>query len=125
MPLNTLVVEDDELTCWGLMKVLSGRNCCVKVVHTAHDAVSEIHRQRYDSVFLDINLPDGNGFAIFEEIKALAPNTKVVIMTGDDSAVNKQKALEEGAYYFIGKPLNLAEIKEIVLSLAGSEELHS
>jgi len=76
--------------------------------------LSELGIRNYVSVFLDLNLPDVHGFDVLRQIKQMAPETKVIVITADDSAMNKKQAYEEGAFYFFGKPFGTTEIKEIM-----------
>jgi DNA-binding NtrC family response regulator len=111
---NILIVDDDHLICWGLEKILSRQNCRVTSVNNGADALSQISSLPYGSVFLDINLPDASGLDMIREIKELSPDTKVVIVTGNDTEHNRKKALAEGAFHFIAKPFDISEIKETV-----------
>jgi len=118
---NILIVDDNRLTCWGLERVFSSGDYLVTVVNNGKDAISEISDRHFSSVFLDINLPDISGLEVLHEIKRVSPQTKVVVMTADNSNDNKQKALEEGAFYFIGKPFSIPEIKEVISSICSPE----
>ena len=111
---NILVVDDDKLICWGLEQVITARNLHVTSVNTGKDAIFEIYNVPYNSVFLDVHLPDISGIEVLEEIKKVAPHTKVVIMTGDDSDDYRQKAFTGGASHLIKKPLNIPEIEHII-----------
>ncbi len=111
---NILIVDDDHLICWGLEKILSRENCRVTSVNNGADAISEISNFPYGSVFLDINLPDASGLDMISRIRELSPDTKVVILTGNDTDQNREKAFEEGAFDFIAKPFDLSDIKKII-----------
>jgi DNA-binding response OmpR family regulator len=111
---NILVVDDDKLTCWGLEKIISSRDIFVTIVNNGRDALTEAGIRNYTSVFLDINLPDIRGFDVMREIRKMSPDTKIIIMTADDSDANRQRAFEEGAFYFVGKPFGMKEIKYIL-----------
>jgi DNA-binding NtrC family response regulator len=111
---NILVVDDDRLICWGLEQVISARNLHVTTVNSGKDAIFEIYNVPYNSVFLDVHLPDINGMEVLEEIRKVAPETKVVIMTGDDTDDYRQKALRGGASHLIKKPFNIPEIEHII-----------
>jgi response regulator of citrate/malate metabolism len=65
---------------------------------------------RPDVVFLDNNLPDGQGVSLIKSIKEEMPSTTVILITAMDNA--KEDALKYGADIFLGKPLTFASIKE-------------
>ncbi|MEJ2683661.1 MAG: response regulator [Candidatus Sulfobium sp.] len=109
-----LIVDDDKLTCWGLEKMMSSHNLLITSVNNGTDAVSEVGSRSFNSVFLDINLPDISGFDVLKEIRTRAPQTKVIVITADGSDTNKRRALEEGAFHFVGKPFSVKEIRGIL-----------
>lgn len=111
---NILVVDDDRLICWGLERLISARNFHVTTVNNGKDAIFEIYNVPYRSVFLDIHLPDINGMEVLHEIKRVAPETKVVVMTADDTDDYHQRALNGGASHLIRKPFNIPEIEHII-----------
>jgi DNA-binding NtrC family response regulator len=113
---SVLIVDDDRLTCWGLERIMSSQNLLVSSVSNGQDALAEMHHTSFGSVFLDINLPDISGFEVLKEIRKLSPTTKVVVISADDTVENKQRALDEGAFHFIGKPFSVPEIKEVINS---------
>ncbi len=62
-------------------------------------------------MLLDIDLPDGSGLDALREIKARRPDAVVVMITANVVIQNTIAALRGGAYDFIGKPLNLEELR--------------
>ncbi|MGB1110966.1 MAG: PEP-CTERM-box response regulator transcription factor, partial [Gammaproteobacteria bacterium] len=112
MPANKrtlLIVEDDQ----GLQSQLKWAFDEVEVL-TAEDrasAIAQLRRGNPQVVTLDLGLPpdpDGTseGFATLEEILQLAPETKVIIATGNDQRDNAVRAIGAGAYDFIEKPVD-------------------
>lgn len=114
--LYILIVDDDKLMRWGLEKAVSGRNHIVTSVSNGTDALLEIRAMHYHWVFLDINLPDLNGFEVLREIVRTSPETIVIVITADNTEDNRQKAMTGGAFGFIGKPFGIPEIREVMES---------
>lgn len=122
-PETILIVDDDKLTCWGLEKIMSvSHNLLVTSVSNGADAISEVGSRTFNTVFLDINLPDISGFDVLREIRSRAPGTKVVVMTADGSESNRQRAIEEGAFHFVGKPFSVKEIRGVLDECLGNCE---
>ncbi|MNH45241.1 Luminescence regulatory protein LuxO [compost metagenome] len=65
-------------------------------------------------IFLDINLPDGSGLDALPAIKSSHPQSTIISISALDA---KEKALANGASYFIGKPFTINEINSIVNSI--------
>ena len=116
---NVLVVDDDNLICWGLEKEFAGLGLAARIVENGMDALAELRRQPYDTVFLDIRLPDSNGLDLLPEINRISPDATIVIMSGNASDTNRQRAFEGGAVKFLEKPFDLSEVHGILMSTSG------
>jgi len=118
-PKKVLIVDDDKLICWALDKEFAGLGLSTHVVETGEDALMELRRHPYDIVFLDIHLPDSNGIELLGEFDRIAPNAKIIIMSGDASETNRQRAFSGGALQFLEKPFDLSEVHDIINSTSG------
>lgn len=116
---KVLVVDDDQLVCWALEKEFAGMGLSTHVVENGADALAELRRQPYDIVFLDIHLPDGNGIDLLREIDKISPNAIVIVMSGDASDTNRQRAFNGGAVQFLEKPFDLSEVRGVLKSTSG------
>lgn len=119
MDRRILVVDDDQLVCWALEKEFTGMGLSTHVVKYGTDALAELRRQPYDIVFLDIHLPDVNGIELLQEIDKISPDAKIIIMSGDASDTNRQRAYNSGAVQFLEKPFDLSEVHGILMSTSG------
>jgi DNA-binding NtrC family response regulator len=119
MDRRILVVDDDQLVCWALEKEFAGIGLSTHVVENGADALAELRRQLYDVVFLDIHLPDANGIELLREIDKISPDAIVIIMSGDASDMNRQRAYNGGAVQFLEKPFDLAEVHGVLMSTSG------
>ena len=104
-----LVVEDDP----GLQKALRWAFSDFEVV-TAEDrksAIAQLRRHEPQVVTLDLGLPPdpgsaSEGLATLQEIVALAPDIKVIVVTGNDDHENAVRAIGLGAWLFFQKPVD-------------------
>ena len=105
---HLLIVEDDE----GLQRQL--RWCfdgyAVTVAGDRKDAIARVRRHQTGVVLLDLGLPPDpggvtEGLATLQEIQGLSPETKVIIVTGDNERANAVRAIALGAYDFYQKPV--------------------
>ncbi len=104
-----LVVEDDP----GLQKQMgwSFDGYEVLVAGDREEALAQVRRHEPPVVTMDLGLPpdpDGSseGFATLEQMLALAPDTKVIVITGNQDKDNAVKAIGMGAYDFYQKPFD-------------------
>lgn len=117
---SILVVEDDP----GLQKQIkwSLEQYDVTTAATREEAINQLRRQEPAVVLLDLGLPpdpDGatEGLAALEQILALSPATKVIVVTGNLDRTNAVKAVGLGAFDFFQKPFD-PDVLSIMVSRA-------
>ncbi len=103
--LKALIVDDHAVFRQSLNLVLSSRFPFLSIAEadTGQAAQQQVLDFEPDLVFMDINLPDDNGFRLTKAIKASHANTTVIIVTAYDLPEYRQAALEAGASHFIPK----------------------
>ncbi len=115
--IDVLIIEDEVDICYLLSGILRKKNLNTSYVTTLF-AAREVLMKRYpDILFLDNHLPDGYGVDFLSFIKRDYPNTKIIMITAHDTGDDKQKAINEGADYFIGKPFTRDTIIKTVDTL--------
>ena len=104
-----LVIEDDP----GLQSQLrwSFEDFAVAVAEDRDSALAQLRRVEPPVVTLDLGLPPdpggvSEGFGVLAEILRLAPETKVIVVTGHDDKTNAVRAIGMGAYDFYEKPID-------------------
>lgn len=112
--LHLLVVDDDDLVAWALEKAASQRHADVCVAATGSAALARVRATTFDLAFVDIHLPDANGLDLLVEIRDLSPVTKIVVLSSDATPSNRECAFARGAWQFIEKPFDLAEIAQVL-----------
>ncbi|MER2192304.1 MAG: diguanylate cyclase [Solibacillus sp.] len=109
-----IVVIDDDTVFMSYMKnVLEKSGFLVLVANNGERGLKLIYEFNPALVFLDIMLPDTNGFSILENITKIKANQMyVAVMSVNDSRENRKKAYDLGAFDFIAKPID----EEILVS---------
>jgi len=104
-----LIIEDDL----GLQKQLRWNFDAYEVLIASdrESAIAQVRRHEPAVITMDLGLPpdpDGSteGLAILQQILVLAPDTKVIVLTGNQDHTNALKAIEIGAYDFHQKPFD-------------------
>ncbi|NOT63290.1 MAG: sigma-54-dependent Fis family transcriptional regulator [Acidobacteria bacterium] len=106
-----LVVDDESLIRWTLCEALRNWNYEPIEASSVVGALSGFESERPAAVLLDINLPDGSGLDVLNEIKRQQPHAVVIMITANVLVEDTLAALRGGAYDFIGKPINLSELQ--------------
>ena len=115
--LKVLIIDDETDICYLLSTLLKQKNLDTDYVNTLTDAALALKRHTPEIIFLDNHLPDGLGMNFIEYIKNHYPTVKIVMITAHDTAADRQRALKEGADYFIGKPFTRDVIYKTVEQL--------
>lgn len=107
--MKVLVVDDHPLIQTGVKSMLSRHDGTCQIVE-APDCASAIAllggEKTPDLILLDLNLPDCSGLAALDAIRAAAPATPVVVLSGEDNRNTILDALNRGAMGFIPKTMN-------------------
>lgn len=106
-----LVVDDDQAVRWSLKEALLSWGYQAIEAGSLAEAITTFNGELPAVVLLDIDLPDGSGLDVLREIRGDHPDTIVIMITGNVQVDNTISALRGGAYDFIGKPLNLEELR--------------
>ena len=112
-----LIVEDDD----GLRSQYRWAfpSCEVVMANARPSAVAIVQKERPPVIVMDLGLPpdpDGvsEGFATLEEVLHIAPETKVIVVTGNGERKNALKAVSSGAYDFCEKPVEIEVLRTII-----------
>lgn len=102
----------DALRSWGYVPVEAA---------SVAETVAMYETEGPAAVLLDIDLPDGSGLDALREIKSRQPEAVVIMVTGNVQVENTISALRGGAHDFIGKPVNLQELR---VTIRNGLEMH-
>lgn len=109
-----LLIDDEETGREALTLLLKAAGHAVKSAGAGSEAFQTLTRDTFDIVITDLFLPDASGIDILKKVKEDAPLTEVILITGHASAETAVKAMKEGAFDYITKPLNFDELKIII-----------
>ncbi|WP_306203803.1 response regulator [Actinoplanes sp. RD1] len=121
--MRLLVVEDEEDLAEGLRVGLSRNGYAVDVAAGVAQAEDRLTVNEYDLMLLDINLPDGDGFALCRALRTGALETpgdtgvRVLMLTARGALDDRVRGLDEGADDYLVKPFALAELLARVRAL--------
>ena len=113
-----LIVDDEENIRRIFKKALEKKNYTVHTAPNAEDALQKIKNQKYSLIFSDIFMDGMSGLALLKEVKKINPQTRVVVMTAQDTMNNTIEAMRMGAYDYISKPFDF----EVIYTLAARAE---
>lgn len=105
---HILVVEDEEAIAKLLETALKLQGYHVDYALSGNIGADMVEKKPYDLVLLDIMLPEIDGYELFEYIKQF--DTPVIFITAKNALEDRVKGLHMGAYDYIVKPFEIAEL---------------
>jgi two-component system response regulator PilR (NtrC family) len=102
-----LIVDDDEGTRRSLSLILGKKGYETETAATGREAIEKAQRRFFDVGLLDVRLPDMEGTQLVSPLKGMHPDMAVILVTAFASAETPVQALNEEAWAYITKPLNM------------------
>src|SRR5438067_6662190 len=114
--MRALVVDDDDVIRGNVAEVLSNEGWEVNEASSTEQALELLHGEVWSLVFCDVKLStdgDRDGYHILRTFNEEQPNAQIILMTGHGSAVGALDAVSSGAYDYLMKPFEIADVKRI------------
>jgi DNA-binding response OmpR family regulator len=105
-----LLVEDEPDIVRGLRDALEFEGFEVLAAGEGREGVRLARERAPDCVILDLMLPDGNGYAVCEELRAHDPVVPIIMLTARSQESDKIRGLEVGADDYVTKPFSIGEL---------------
>jgi|SRR5271155_2809664 len=114
MPGQILVVEDNVVNQEVLRHFLSQLGFDCHVVSTATQALAAVDENQYALIFMDLRLPDQDGFAATRAIREKGHQLPIIAITASTEDDDKRKALEVGINAYLSKPFSIADFESVL-----------
>lgn len=119
-----LIIDDDRTVRHIVATGLNGYAGISVVTAADGDAALEhVNSEKPSVVLLDIYLPNHNGLELFRKIRAIDRKLPVIFITGDTSSETAIQAMRAGAFDYLSKPLDIGQIKSLVLSAINARRM--
>ncbi len=115
--MRLLVVEDDVALGQILVRGLTEEGYAVDLSSGVVDARHNAATNSYDTMVIDIGLPDGNGLDLCTELRARGDQTPILMLTARDGLSDKVGGLDSGADDYLTKPFDFPELTARVRAL--------
>lgn len=106
-----LVVDDEPNVLLTVEAILESEGYGVDAIGDSEAALEAIRTHQYDLVLTDLKMPKVDGLGILAEVRKSSPNTVCVMMTGYASVDSALEAVQLGAYEYLLKPTEVADLK--------------
>lgn len=109
-----LIVDDEQEILNMLSRFLKRRGHEVFTAGNITDGKAQLRSSNPDFLFLDVNLPDGNGLHAIPEFRQINPQMRVVLMSAFSDSEMQILAQNKGATAFLSKPFSLEAINQLI-----------
>jgi len=122
MPMEILVVDDDNATRQWLSSVLKAEGYTCHSARDSQEAEEHLRQRTIQLALIDIYLGNVNGVEFLKRIKSLQPDCDCVMMTAHASVETLAKSVRDGAVEYLGKPLRVDELLGCIERLKSRRE---
>jgi DNA-binding NtrC family response regulator len=119
---RVLIADDEANMRWALDKALTKVGYEVIMAENGQVALELILSERPDLVLLDLKMPKMDGIQVLREIKKIAPEIPIIMMTAHGSTATAVEAMKLGAYDYVMKPF---DIDELLMTVAKTLEVET
>ena len=123
MPRRILVIDDDPFSVEDAIEALEAEDYTVHVATTPDEARKLVDTQDWLALLLDYKLEDADGLELLREIHRDYPNVPIIMVTGMGEYDVAVEAIKSGAYHFLRKPIDLAQLLAVIRNVAETVRL--
>lgn len=125
MSFKILLIDDDNLVCTSLKKVLLKFDYDVDICLNGGESFDKIKNYDPDIILLDIYLTTHNGLELLKDFKKEFPHIPVIMITGYSDVKIAVSAIKSGAFDFLLKPIDMEQLKHVLNKAKDNISLHS
>jgi two-component system response regulator HydG len=112
--LKVLVIDDHRAHAEALAEALARDGFECVVAASGKEGARRVEQDEFDVVLTDLKMADLDGLAILRKVRAEAPETEVVMITGHGDVKTAVEAIKQGAANYLTKPVDMAELRAVV-----------
>ena len=122
-PIQVLIVDNDESHAEVVAEALDRVGFHCEVATSGSQGVQRIEQTSFDVVITDLKMSDIDGLGILAKTKSERPEAEVILMTGHGTIPSAVEAMQQGAFNYLLKPLDLGQLRAITEKAAESTRL--
>ncbi len=105
-PPRVLAVDDEAIVCESIRRVLSEEGYSVATTRSPREGLALVQTETFDLVLLDIKMPEMDGIDFLRQVRAVSPETEVIMVTGYAAIETAVEAIKLGATDYLQKPVS-------------------
>lgn len=113
---SVLLVEDNKINQMITQKMLENKGMICTIIDNGEEAISELAKNNYDLVLMDVHLPGINGTEATEQIRTFNAHTPIIALTAISLNENRETLLSFGMSDVVTKPFKPEHLYEVIAS---------
>ncbi|MHB8069507.1 MAG: sigma-54-dependent transcriptional regulator [Desulfobaccales bacterium] len=113
-PAQILVIDDDKVMRDACFQILSRQGYRVEMAPNARQGLALLEKISFDAILLDLVMPDIDGLETLKRIRAIDPDSEVIIITGYGTIQSAVESIKAGAFHFLSKPFTPDDLRHLV-----------
>ncbi len=109
---SILVLDDEPIVCKRLKPFFQKAGYEAEAFSQPAEALARVEQRRFDVVITDLKMQGLDGLAFLGKVKALSPDTDVIVITGFATLETARESFRKGVFDFVAKPFKLTKILE-------------
>ncbi|MCB6183568.1 response regulator [Leeia sp. TBRC 13508] len=115
MTIPVLVVDDSPMARKMLIKALpEGWDISISQAGNGLEALAAYREGKAEIMFLDLTMPELDGFGVLEELRKEGMNSFVIVVSADIQPIAQERVKQLGAIAFLKKPVNPNEVLSVL-----------
>lgn len=115
--LNILLAEDNLINQKVAQSIFKNIGYEIEIVSNGEEAVEQVQKNKYDIIFLDLFMPEMDGFEAARKIRQLGIKTPVIAMSADSDDERKAETVLAGMDDYIIKPVKVENMKKLLIKM--------
>lgn len=122
MGIRIMMVDDEPKTLDVVKAMVESLGCTVVAMTDSREAAKRLAIEKFDGVFLDVNMPHLDGIELAKLVRnsPLNKSVPIVLFTGSDDVATMRQGFKAGASCFLGKPVSIERVSRLVYAMRGS-----
>ena len=122
-PIKALIIDNDDAHAETMADSLSrvGYECTVAT--SGNDGAALLEKGTFEIVVTDLKMPDIGGLEILARSKEVLPDAEVILVTGHGTIQSAVEAIQQGAFNYLLKPLDLKQLRAVVDNASRNQHL--